>query len=242
MKMRLHYVIVLVSLVAFYLLFFSPVLGKGVVIAGGDTLLFYFPAVTQPWSIWSDMLMGGYPSFADSQTMTWYPFRHVNLNFNLFVALAYVIAGFGSYGFTRLVTGSTFSGLVSAAVYSLGGFMMAHLGHTSIIHVAAWLPLIHWSLLRLSKKVDAIWMAVGAGAICCSFLGGHPQIFVYVMSFAALYAAFLLVKEWRLHKTVPLRRALCFALMALLGVGLQRYPSPTPARDGLLEPAKRNDL
>ena len=220
LRMRLHYFVVLVSLILFYLLFFSPVLSKGVVIAGGETLLFWFPAVTQPWSIWSDMLMGGYPSFADSQMMTWYPLRHINLNFNLFVVLAYVVASFGSYGFTRLVTGGTFSGLVSAAVYSLGGFMMAHLGHTSIIHVAAWLPLIHWSLLRLSKKVDAIWIAVGAVAICCSFLGGHPQFFLYGMSLAALYAAFLLIQEWRLYKAVPLRQALCFTLMVSLGLAL----------------------
>ncbi len=208
------------SLILFYIVFFSPIIHEGLIIAGGDTLIYYFPALTQPWSIWSDMLMAGYPSFADSQTMTWYPLCHIHLPFNLFVVAAYIIAAYGAYGFSRFLTNSSFAGLVSAAVYSLGGFMMAHLGHTTIIHVAAWLPLILLAILTLSKRFDMVWLAIGAAAICCSFLGGHPQIFVYVMALASLYAAFLLIENWRVRRTLPFKTGFCFLLMIVLGLSL----------------------
>ena len=63
--------------------------------------------------------------------------------------------------------------------------MMAHLGHTAIIHAALWLPLVIWSLERLRSGFSGPWFIAAVVSVACSVLGGHLQVSVYVLVLAA---------------------------------------------------------
>ena len=110
-------------------------------LAPGDGAVSYLPAIAREWSLWIDGLFAGYPAFADTQQFPWYPLRLFGSHYNALVVSAYVIAAFCTYGLARLLSGSVLGAIVAGLVYSGGGFMTAHLGHLSIIHAAAWIPL-----------------------------------------------------------------------------------------------------
>lgn len=94
--------------------------------------------------------------------------------------------------------------------------MMVHLGHTAMVHSAAWIPLIIWSLEELRGKLTRQWFLTGCLAIACSILAGHPQISVYSFVLAVIYALALgwhaSVGKWRYYKI--------FLVIATVGIGL----------------------
>jgi len=191
---------VLVFFVLFYLAYFAPVLVASRLLAPGDGGVSYLPAVAREWSLWIDGLFAGYPAFADTQQLLWYPLRLFGSHYNALVISAYVVAAFCMYGFARLLSGSVLAAIVAGLVYSGGGFMTAHLGHLSIIHAAAWIPLTLWGLEALARSRAWAHVALVALGIGLSFLGGHPQIWVYGLILALLYAG------WRSTSLYPAMR------------------------------------
>ncbi len=183
-----EYMAVLAFFVMFYVAYFSPVLLSGRLLAPGDGSVSYLPDVAHGWSLWVDDILAGYPAFADSQFLLWYPLRVFGSHYNVLVISAYVIAAFCTYGLARLLSGSVLAAIVAGLIYSGGGFMTAHLGHLSIIHAAAWIPLTVWGLEALSRSRGWACVAMVAFGVALSFLGGHPQIWVYGMMFAAAYS------------------------------------------------------
>lgn len=184
-----EYAAVLAFFTFFYLAYFSPVLVGDRLLAPGDGAVSYLPAIAREWSLWIDGLFAGYPAFADTQQFPWYPLRLFGSHYNALVVSAYVIAAFCTYGLARLLSGSVLGAIVAGLVYSGGGFMTAHLGHLSIIHAAAWIPLTLWGLEGLARNRGWAHVAFVAFGIALSFLGGHPQIWVYGLILAGAYAA-----------------------------------------------------
>jgi len=183
-----EYAAVLAFFTLFYLAYFSPVLVGGRLLAPGDGAVSYLPAVAREWSLWIDGLFAGYPAFADTQQFPWYPLRLFGSHYNALVVSAYVIAAFCTYGLARLLSGSVLGAIVAGLVYSGSGFMTAHLGHLSIIHAAAWIPLTLWGLEALARNRGWAHVALVASGVALSFLGGHPQIWVYGLILAGAYA------------------------------------------------------
>ena len=56
--------------------------------------------------------------------------------------------------------------------------------HVAIVHGAAWLPLVVWSLEELRRGSSRAWLAALAGGVACCFLAGHVQIFVISLDHA----------------------------------------------------------
>ncbi len=177
-----------------YTAFFAPVLFAGRVLANGDGFLFGLPAFLAGRELWTDMLFAGYPTAADPQMMAWYPvaaiFALAGLDgFNLFVLSGYVLASTFAFGYARALTGSTLGGAVAGLVYGLGGFMISHLGHTNMVHTAAWLPLALHGVEALRRGWNRRWFAATAVAIGMCLVAGHPQIFVYASVVLGVYVA-----------------------------------------------------
>ncbi|WP_018860002.1 YfhO family protein [Rhizobium sp. 42MFCr.1] len=172
----------------FYVGFFSPVLSKGALLAPGDGYIFYYPAISIPWGIWQSNILAGYPTFADPQFFLWYPPRWLFQNYNHFILFAYIAASTLTFGYVRWKTSSTTAGMVSGVIYGSGSFLVGHLGHASIIHSAAWMPLVIWSIDAFPGRASPVKFAIGSVAIALCFLGGHPQIFVYAMVLAGTIA------------------------------------------------------
>jgi hypothetical protein len=214
-----HSLFVLLFYTLLFFAFFSPVLFSGDhLLAPGDGLNYHVAAYYSPRVFWDTMLLGGTPLFADPQIMMWYPpemlLCRIPGSWNFFVVSAYVMASCFAYGYSYAVTGSRLGALVSGTIYGMSGFMMAHLGHTTIIHSAAWMPLIIWSLEMLRRRLSAGWFALACFAVTCSLLAGHSQIFFYSLSLAGAY---VLVMGWR----APVGRWRYYLLAALtVGIGL----------------------
>ena len=214
-----HALLVLLSFCALYLCFFSPALVSGHILAPGDALLYYLPILYSPRTAWDPMILSGFPTMADPQVMAWYPvamiFSYIK-SFNGFLLSAYVLASCFSYGHLYALTKSRLAAAVGGISYGMCGFMFAHLGHTSIVHAATWVPLIFWALESLRRDFSPFWLTIGGFAVACCFLGGHPQVFVYVMY---LSAAYVFAQAWN-APVGPWRYAFSSILMVVLGVGL----------------------
>jgi hypothetical protein len=193
----LHSTAVLLLYGALFTAFFAPVLCSGRLLAPGDALHLTLPHLLAPRPLWSPLLFGGFPVMADPQNLTWYPPAwpvqgRLGL-FNAFVVAAYVLASAFTCGFVRRLTGSGLGGFVAGTIYGLSGFMVGHLGHTNIIHAAAWTPLLLWSLEELRRRISAGSMVAAALATGCGLTAGHPQIPFYAL---LLGAAYVLALGW----------------------------------------------
>ncbi len=171
---------------------FAPVLLDGRTLAPGDATLYYYPHYVARHWLWTPALYSGYPVFADPQAMTWYPpamlLGAIPGSWNLFVVLAYAVAGGSMFCFVLRLTGSRSAGAASGVVYAGSGFAVAHLEHTSILHTYAWAPLVLWSLEELRRSPSSRWLALGAVATALAALAGHPQVFAYLGLVALGYA------------------------------------------------------
>ena len=188
------FVIVFYSLV--FVAFFFPAIYQGNLLAvGGDGLFIYLPNFYSRKVLWDTLLFSGFPMIADPQVMTWYPpaflLSFLPGSWNVFMLLGYIAGSSFMYGYVCTLTRSRFAALTSGLIFGLSGFMMAHLGHAVIIHAAAWIPLIIWSLERLRRKLSVKWLVIGSVAVTLSFLGGHSQIFFYGLILSVPYAVTL---------------------------------------------------
>lgn len=221
------YVGVLCVYIAFYLLFFSPALIHSLILAPGDGINTFYPALIRHWSLWTDQMYSGYPVFAAPQYFTWSPLRLFGHHYNAAVISAYVIASYTAFGYSQLVTKSWPGALVAGFIYGAGGFMMSHLGHLSIIHVAAWIPSLFLGgelLARGGEWQSGSLISIGTAL---SFLGGHPQPWVYGLITFTIYMVWRgiagckddVVHGWRLTIYAGL-----YAAVGVLIVAVQLWP------------------
>ena len=186
----------------FFIYFFSPVLFSSKLFPSDGLLPSFFSSI----EFWTNTLFAGYPVFAEIQWQTFYPIRIIfgvfpgNIGFNLYVIFAYILSAFCTYGYVFAITRHSISALLSGFVFSMSGFMMAHLGHTSMLHSASWLPLFLWSLESLRSGFSKFWFGTGIIASAMMFLSGHPQIFLYSMILCGSYSLFSAIfsnKGWK---------------------------------------------
>jgi hypothetical protein len=220
-----HLFLVLLFFSLLYTLFFSPVLFYDSLLTPGggrlgDGLLYHLTFFQSHKVFWDPLLAGGFPMTADPQVMAWYPpsllTGWIPGGWNIFVVSAYVMAGCFTYGYVYTLTGSRLAGYFGGIVYSMCGFMFAHLGHTAILHSAIWLPLIIWSLEMLRRQCSRGWLILGCLAVACNVLAGHLQIVAYSLIVSIAYA---LVLGWT-AMTGRRRFFLYAALLFILGLGL----------------------
>ena len=214
-----HILAVLLFFTTFYSLWFLPALLRDQILGPGDGYIQSLPAYYAPRTLWTTQLLGGFPVAADVTPQTWYPislllslFPH---SWNAFVISSYVLASLFTYGYVYLITESVLASLVSGLTYGASGFMMSHLGHTSMIHTATWIPLTLLACEQILRTNRKIWLAILSIAIACLFLAGHPQISVYGLTLLISYAAFfeaLTTNRWVFYSQ--------FILTVILGIGL----------------------
>ncbi len=222
-RIQLTHVFHALQVVAFYsvlyLTFFSPVILLGRLLAPGDGIHYYLPNFYLGKMFWDPLLLSGFPVAADPQAMTWYPLSWIFSfigSWNGFVISAYVLGSSFTYGYVYTLTQSRLNGLVSGIIYGMSGFMMVHLGHTSIIHGAVWLPLLIWALEKQRFYFSPFWFAATSIAVAFSFLSGHPQLSVYTLGVGTAYAVWsgwsLEGKRWKYYGLS--------LLAAIIGLGL----------------------
>jgi len=239
---RLARIVVALTLVLLPLLYFFPaVLGK-VTLAPGDgwtQILGIRVLIGQmlhngELPLWNPYIFAGMPLLASIQPGALYPPTWLFAVFspqtamNLLVLTTYHLALFGTYLFARRTGASRIGAVIAAVTFGLGGYMVAHLGHTNRINAAAWLPWILLAIEQLHQQMRWRWVALGAVFIALQQFAGDPQMTAYSAILAGAYTIFTLA-----FRSQPASRKRFVALlwaMAMCG-GLLAMIQVLPARE-----------
>lgn len=161
-------------------------------LAESDLYEYFLPVFLSPVTRWSSYEFAGLPAFADPGEAVQYPvqfvFAHLVGSWAGFVVAAYVLAAIFTYAYVYYLTGSAAAAFVSGLALGLSEAMIERLAHMGFLHGIAWLPLIVLAIDRLRESRRLGWLALGAVAMACCILAGHPQPAVYIGGVAALYA------------------------------------------------------
>jgi hypothetical protein len=143
--------------------------------------------------LWNPYQFCGTPFIANGQSAVFYP---LNLVFWLLPTAAafgwsawlhLVLTGWFAYLFLRRIGTGRVGSVAGAVVWQGNGFFIAWIHLPTVLCTASWLPLIlllvEGALLRRRAR-----LAVPAGlALGLSYLGGHPQVFLFIALLTAAY-------------------------------------------------------
>lgn len=179
---------------------------------GGDFNSFYYPLYTfaarrigaGDFPLWNPHLYGGRPFAADQQTGVFSP---INL-------LAFLLANPFGYGTLELLAigqvwlasllayvlcrdlgARRMAALIGGVTFAYSGFIVAHLGHYPMVAVAPWLPAAFLALRRAVTGRSLGWSVATGFALLLALLGGHQQIFLYLLTALGLYWLYLTAVE-----------------------------------------------
>lgn len=219
LRAAIHGAAVAAAFTLLFAAFFSPIWSRDRLLAPGDGFMQYLPVFqTQP-GLWTPLLFGGFPAAADPQMQTFYPLaRLLALGgaWNTYVVSAYVLAACFTYGYVFTLTRSSVAALGAGLIYSMSGFFMAHLGHTTMVHGAAWMPLLLCALERMRRSGSYRWTLLTGVAVAGCALAGHPQMLAFALMTGAAYA--LVVARSAVNGRRRFHRSSLLALV--LGLGL----------------------
>jgi hypothetical protein len=222
-KQLIHSGAVLALFALLYTIVFFPRICDGSSNISGDVFAYYLPVFLAPRSLWTSLLHSGFPSFADPQFQLWYPLNRLFAMFphtwEAFTISAYVLASSFTYGYMYCLTKSRLAGVTSGLIYGMSGFMMAYWGYSTILHTAAWIPLLIWALEQLRDRRSGLWWLSGVMALACMLLAGHPQIAVYGLALGVAYALVFghtaPVGRWRYYRHCSLMLVCALGLTAV---------------------------
>ena len=187
-----HALLVTAAFSALFGWLYARPLIEGSFLAESDLYEYFLPIFLSPITIWSSYEFGGMPAFADPQDTAFYPihflFARIVGSWTGFVIAAFVLASCFMYAYVYSLTRSRAAAAFAGLTFGLSEAMMERLAHLTTLHAIAWFPLMLLAIDRLRGLHPTRWVAIGALAIGCCILGGHPQIVLYVMYVSGLYA------------------------------------------------------
>ncbi|HEX8199426.1 MAG TPA: hypothetical protein VF590_02985, partial [Isosphaeraceae bacterium] len=133
------------------------------------------------FSRWFPGLYCGMPLYSESQAgylhplkFLLYPWLPTWQALNIDTVLSVWLAGGATFGWLRRHVGAA-GALAGAVVFGLGGFVWAHLIHTSMVNALVSVPLAVWALECSWEGGRLRGMALGALALACQVFAGHLQ-------------------------------------------------------------------
>jgi hypothetical protein len=144
---------------------------------------------------------------------------------NWMVITTYHIALIGTYLYARRIGCNRIGSMIAGIAFAFGGFMIAHLGHTSRIAAAAWAPWILLALEEIYLGARWRWVALGALFIALQLFAGEPQMNCYTYIVSGAYGIFSFTfREEREHRWRFLLGALAMAVCGALLSAIQLLP------------------
>ncbi len=178
--------------------------------------------------LWNPHQFCGTPFMANGQSAVFYPFNLIYLLLPVASAFGWsawlhlACTGWFMYLFLRRTGVGRFGAIAGAVVWQGNAFFVAWIHLPTVLSTASWLPLV-LLLTERAVKSGRGGPAVAAGvALALSYLGGHPQIFLFVCLMAAAY---LTARVWSQSLDLPLvgrlgRLASVGVVIGLTGAGL----------------------
>ncbi len=223
------------ALIALPLIYFLPaVLGKITLVPGdgltqnlGVRVLLGHMIAEGQLPLWNPYIFAGMPLLASIYPGALYPPNWVFAFFspttamNIVVITTYHLALIGTYLYARRIGLTRVGALVTGVSFAFGGFMIAHMGHTSRIAAAAWLPWILLAIEHLYQRASWRWIALGSVFVALQLFAGEPQMNFYTIIVCAAYGLFSLIlreqQERRLRFLAgAAAMAFCGALLSMI--------------------------
>jgi len=219
------------------LLYFFPALLQGKVLCPADGFLQNVPfrvAAAQivrggHLPLWDPYIFSGMPLFATAQVGILYPLNWFYLSFspatatNLMVVGTYVVAALGAYLYARQVRASIIGAVITSLAWQFGGAAIGQISHINIVHTAALLPWVLWSVDRYAEKGTIKRGAMISVFLAIQFFAGHQQAFVNSLLLVSAYLVVMIVANRELRR----RYLTSFAFLAtgLLLAAVQILPT-----------------
>ncbi len=217
------------------LLYFYPAMLGKVVLTGGDGWTYSLPMRvllgqmiahgTIP--LWNPYIFAGMPLLASVQPGVLYPLNWLfallppGVAMNAVMILSFHLALSGAYLYARRISVGRVGALVTAVIFTFGGFLTAHIEDTNLIAAAVWLPWVLLAIENLYQRVLWRWVALGALFIMLHVFAGLPQMTLYLALVSGAYVLFSLIareereRRWRFAVAV-LVMVVCGALLSAI--------------------------
>jgi hypothetical protein len=218
-------------------LYFLPALLQGKVLCPADGLLQNVPfrvAAAQivragHLPLWDPYIFSGMPLFATAQVGILYPLNWFYVLFstatatNLMVVGTYVVAALGAYLYARQIGAAIIGAVITSLAWQFGGAVVGQISHINIVHTAALLPWVLWSVDRYAARAGIKRGATISVFIAVQFFAGHQQAFVNSLLLVSAYVTVLALSNRELRR----RYLTCFVFLAtgLLLAAVQILPT-----------------
>jgi uncharacterized membrane protein YfhO len=185
--------------------------------------------------LWNPFLFNGFPTFADPQSQTFYPFTFAMAFLTgvsarmvyLQLVFHYMLAGIFMYLFAGFYVKDIAGRLIASLIYMFNGFMINHFEHLTMINSIIWLPVILFFLEKGWRGRNLLYFA--PAGLCTAFLifAGHPQSMLYIFSIVALFALLrcFFNNEGRPFSLFPLMLLIASAAFGVLLAAVQLVPT-----------------
>jgi hypothetical protein len=146
--------------------------------------------------LWNPYIFAGTPLLASIYPGALYPPNWLFALFspvtamNIVVITTYHLTLIGTYLYGRRIGMTRIGALIAGVSFTFGGYMMAHMGHTSRIAAAVWLPWILLAFENLYHRLTWRWIALGAAFIALQLFAGEPQMNFYTILVCGAYLLF----------------------------------------------------
>ncbi len=146
--------------------------------------------------LWNPYIFAGTPLLASVYPGALYPpnwlfaLLPATTAMNIVVITTYHLAIIGTYLYGRRIGMTRIGALIAGVAFTFGGYMMAHMGHTSRIAAAAWMPWILLAIENLYLRLTWRWVALGAAFIALQLFAGEPQMNLYTILVCGGYFLF----------------------------------------------------
>ncbi len=163
--------------------------------------------------LWNPYIFAGMPLLASVYPGALYPPNWLfallspGVAMNVVVVTTFHLALIGSYLYARRIGMTRLGALATGIIFSFGGYMVAHVSHTSRIAAAAWLPWVLLAIESLYQQARWRWVMLGALFVALQLFAGEPQMTCYTALLGGAYALFSLTlreereRRWRFAAT-----------------------------------------
>jgi uncharacterized membrane protein YfhO len=147
--------------------------------------------------LWNPYQMAGYPLLGNIQSAPFYPLNIIFLllpflpAWTIFIMLEQILAGIFMFLYLRNRALSQEASVFGGLAFSFSGFFIAWLEWGTIAHTALWIPLGLFAIDKILKDKKKYWYLLFAFSTICSFLAGHLQTFIYVLSIFVIYFIYM---------------------------------------------------
>src|SRR5262245_57772805 len=151
--------------------------------------------------LWNPYIFAGTPLLASIYPGALYPPNWLFALFppttamNIVVITTYHLAIIGTYLYGRRIGMTRTGALIAGIAFTFGGYMMTHMGHTSRIAAAAWMPWILLAIENLYWRLTWRWVALGAAFIALQLFAGEPQMNLYTILVCGGYFLFSYIRR-----------------------------------------------